>query len=155
MGGCSATKFCPSADLTRGALAQALADGLDLPATGADFFTDDGRSRFEDGINRLAAAGLARGCGNRHYCPTQTVRRGGFAAALAIALQLPSAGRDFFSDDEDSPHEASINRVSAAGITTGCGNGRYLPQPSGQPRERRRLPAQRLRLNRGPGVWLP
>ena len=125
--GCSATRFCPSADLTRGALAQALADGLGLPSTSTDFFTDDGASRFEDGINRLAAAGLARGCGNRHYCPTQSVRRGGLALALATALELPAATRDYFSDDNASPHEDAINRIAAAGIASGCGGGRYCP----------------------------
>jgi len=55
------------------------------------------------------------------------VRRGGLATALATALELPSAGHDYFSDDEDSPHEGSINRIAAAGISTGCGNGRFCP----------------------------
>ena len=127
MGGCSATKFCPRRDLTRGALAQALADGLDLPATGADFFTDDGGSRFEDGINRLAAAGLARAAATATTARPRPCGAGGSPPRWPRALQLPSAGRDYFSDDEDSPHEGSINRASAAGITTGCGNGRYCP----------------------------
>jgi hypothetical protein len=125
--GCTATRFCPSAYLTRGALAQALADGLRLPGTGGDFYTDDDGSRFENGINRLAAAGLARGCGNGRYCPGLTVRRGWLATALATALQLPAAETDYFRDDSDSPHEDNINRIAAARITTGCADGRYCP----------------------------
>ncbi len=126
--GCSATRFCPKASVTRGALAQALADGLRLPATGGDFYADDDGSPFENGINRLAAAGLANGCGSGNYCPNQTVRRGGLATALATALQLPPAGDDYFSDDESSPHENSINRLAEAGISpTGCGGGKFCP----------------------------
>ena len=115
--GCSQTRFCPTASITRGALAQALADGLRLPATGGDFYADDDGSRFEEGINRLAAAGLAIGCGSGNYCPNVSVRRGALATALAKALQLPPAGDDYFSDDEASPHEESINRVAEAGIS--------------------------------------
>jgi hypothetical protein len=125
--GCTDTRFCPSAYLTRGALAQALADGLRLPATSGDFYTDDDRSRFEDGINRLAAAGLARGCSNGRYCPGLAVRRGWMATALATALRLPAATTDYFRDDNDSPHQDSINRIAAAGITSGCADRRYCP----------------------------
>ena len=68
------------------------------------------------------------GCGSGNYCPNQTVRRGGLATALATALQLPPAGDDYFSDDESSPHENSINRVADAGISpTGCGGGKFCP----------------------------
>jgi hypothetical protein len=134
--GCTQTRFCPTASVTRGALAQALADGLRLPATGIDYYADDEGSRFEDGINRLAAAGLAKGCGSGNYCPGQAVRRGAFATALAIALQLAPADGDHFSDDTGSPHEESINRVAEAGIaSTGCGGGKFCPDwlvPRGQ-----------------------
>ena len=125
MGGCTATTFCPKGFLSRGALATALADGLDLPPTSTDYYADDDGSRYEDGINRLAAAGLTRGCGNGDYCPGQAVRRGALATALAWALGLPATSTDYFSDDEGSRHEANINRIAAAGITAGCGDGRY------------------------------
>jgi uncharacterized protein YkwD len=127
MSGCRSTRFCPRGDLTRGALAQALADGLDLAATNRDYFADDEGSRFEDGINRLAAAGLARGCGDGNYCPSRPVRRGALATAIATALRLPRSRVDYFRDDERSPHEANINRIAAAGITGGCGGGRFCP----------------------------
>jgi hypothetical protein len=126
--GCGATRFCPRGDLTRGALAQALADGLRLPATSRDFFADDNASRFEDGINRLAAAGLTRGCGDGDYCPGRSVSRGKLADALATALRLPAAGHDYFTDDEGNPHEDAINRIAAAGISAaGCGGGQFCP----------------------------
>jgi spore germination protein YaaH len=127
MGGCTSSRFCPDAHLTRGALAQALADGLRLPATSRDFYADDESSRFENGINRLAAAGLTSGCGGGNYCPDRLVHRGKLATALARALKLPRATRDYFADDENSPHEGNINRIAAAGIARGCGDGNYCP----------------------------
>ena len=130
MGGCTSTRFCPSGSLTRGQLAKSLADALDLPPTGTDFYSDDENSRFEGAINRLTAAGLTGGCGGGKYCPGQTVRRGGLATALATALRLPGTGSDFFDDDNASPHEANINRIAAAGITSGCGHRRYCPDAS-------------------------
>jgi len=128
MDGCTASTFCPKGYLTRGALAAALANGLQLPPTSTDYYPDDDGSRYEDGINRLAAAGLTRGCGNGDYCPGQAVRRGPLATALAWALGLPTTSKDFFSDDDGNRHEANINRIAAAGITSGCGDGRYCPE---------------------------
>ena len=49
------------------------------------------------------------------------------ASFLDRALQLPGTGRDFFSDDDGSVHEPAINRIAAAGITTGCDTGLYCP----------------------------
>jgi Subtilase family len=127
MGGCQAAKFCPHATITRGALAQALSDGLNLPRTSTDFYSDDEGSRFESGINRLRAAGLTTGCGGDRYCPGALVTRGALATALATALRLPAADRDYFTDDNRSRHEANINRIARAGITTGCSGSRYCP----------------------------
>ena len=127
MTGCSASQFCPKAYLTRGQLASALANGLDLPATANDYYPDDETSPHEADINRLAAAGLTRGCGEGLYCPGQKVRRYQLATALAWALDLPFAERDYFSDDDGSRHETNINRVAAAGISSGCGGGLFCP----------------------------
>lgn len=127
MDGCTQTEFCPKGYLTRGALASALANGLNLPPTSTDYYADDDGNRYEDDINRLAAAGLTRGCGNGDYCPGQAVRRGQLATALAWALNLPTTSTDYFSDDDGNRHEANINRIAAAGISGGCGDGRYCP----------------------------
>jgi hypothetical protein len=37
------------------------------------------------------------------------------------------AGSDVFWDDDGSTFEADIERLAAAGITTGCGDGRFCP----------------------------
>jgi hypothetical protein len=130
MAGCTSTKFCPDSSLTRGQLAKSLDEGLDLPPTSTDYYSDDENSRFEGAINRLTAAGLTSGCGGGKYCPGQGVRRGPLATALARALRLPSTSTDYFDDDDDSPHESSINRLAAAGITRGCDNRHYCPAAS-------------------------
>ena len=127
MDGCSATRFCPDAYLRRAQLAGALTNALDLPATDRDFFSDDDGHRYEDAINRLRAAGLTSGCGDGNYCPDRAVRRGRLAEALDRALRLPATSRDYFSDDDGRPNEGAINRVAAAGIIGGCGDGRFCP----------------------------
>ncbi len=49
------------------------------------------------------------------------------AAFLDRALSLPATATDFFTDDDASPFEASINRLAAAGIAAGCAAGRFCP----------------------------
>jgi hypothetical protein len=52
------------------------------------------------------------------------------AAFLDRALDPDPTGADFFTDDETSIFEASINRLAASGITTGCGSGKFCPLTS-------------------------
>jgi spore germination protein YaaH len=127
MDGCSATRFCPDRYLTRAQLAGALANALDLPATGTDYFADDNGHRYERAINRLRAAGLTSGCGGGNYCPDRSLRRGRLAEALDRALGLPGTGTDFFRDDDGLAYEGAINRVAAAGIDAGCDDNRFCP----------------------------
>jgi hypothetical protein len=42
------------------------------------------------------------------------------AAFISRALDLPSGGVDAFDDDGRSAHEAAINALASAGITSGC-----------------------------------
>jgi hypothetical protein len=127
--GCSADgeRFCPLGNVTRGQMAAFLVRALDLPPTSNDYFTDDETSIFEDDINRLAAAGITSGCSATTFCPNTTITRGQMAAFLARALDLPPTSNDYFTDDETSIFEGEINRVAAAGITSGCGGGKYCP----------------------------
>jgi hypothetical protein len=127
-GGCSATKFCPKANVTREQMASFLARALKLPATTTDFFGDDNSSIHEGDINRLAAAGVTGGCDTGRFCPKSNVTREQMASFLARAFKLPGTTADFFADDETSIHESSINRLAASGITGGCGTGRYCPR---------------------------
>lgn len=84
--GCAADRFCPNRKVTRAEMATFLDRALDLPATGTDFFTDDDGLVHEAAINRIAAAGITRGCSETRFCPGGRVKRGQMAAFLYRAL---------------------------------------------------------------------
>jgi hypothetical protein len=90
-------------------------------------FTDIWGLTFEDDIIWLWQEGITSGCSATLYCPNAPVSRGQMASFLARALGLPASATDYFTDDEGSSHEADINRVAKAGITTGCAAGEYCP----------------------------
>ncbi len=116
-------EFCPDGNVSRGQMAAFLNRALHLPGTATDFFGDDNTSIFEDDINRLAAAGITRGCNpplNDAFCPTGSVTRGEMAAFMVRGFNLPATAVDYFDDDNGSIFEDDINRLAAAGITQGC-----------------------------------
>jgi uncharacterized repeat protein (TIGR02059 family) len=125
--GCAPVRYCPNASVTREQMAIFLDRVLDLAPTATDFFTDDAGRSGEASINRLAAAGITTGCKPTTFCPTASVSRAQMASLLARALALPATTTNYFSDDNGTTHERDINRIAAAGITTGCGPGRYCP----------------------------
>ena len=125
--GCGGTRFCPDASVTRGQMAAFLVRALGLPPGGGDPFTDDNSSMFEDAIESLAKAGITSGCGGTRFCPDGKVTRGQMAAFLVRALNLPPGGGDPFTDDNSSMFEDAIESLARAGITQGCGNGKFCP----------------------------
>lgn len=116
--------YCPASTVTRGQMAAFLNRALNLPATGTDFFTDDNGTTFEDDINRLAAAGITKGCGavgSGMYCPNGQVTRGQMAAFIVRAFgYTDDGGGDLFTDDDGSVFEPEIDRLGTAGVTKGC-----------------------------------
>ena len=106
-------------------LASPTAAGGGLPPGGT--FLDDNGLVHEPAIEAIAAEGITSGCGPQVFCPTGLVTRGQMATFLVRALHLPSTSRDYFTDDEGSTHEASINRLRAAGVTSGCASRRFCP----------------------------
>jgi len=97
------------------------------------WFVDDDGSVHEEDIDRIASAGLTRGCNppdNDRYCPDSTLTRGQGAAFLARVFQFDRPPVDAFVDDEDSLFEPEIDALAAAGLTRGCNppdNDRYCP----------------------------
>jgi len=125
--GCTATKFCPTGSVTRDQMASFLTRAMGLPSAWKDYFRDDESNKHEVSINRVARAGVTRGCDSRLYCPSGKVTRAQMASFLDRALDLPGTSRDYYRDDNTSIHEGAINRLAAAGITVGCAAGRYCP----------------------------
>ena len=81
-------------------------------------------------IDAIFARGVTKGCNpprNDMYCPGQTLTRGQMAAFLNRAFGFPATTTDFFTDDETSIFETDINRMAAAGVTLGCGDGKFCP----------------------------
>jgi len=107
-------------------------EGLDT-FTG-DRFTDDDDSIHEENIERIAAVGITLGNNppdNDEFGPLETVTRGQMAAFLERALGLQIPTDDFFTDDNGSIFEDSINAIAAVGITKGCNppaNDEFCPE---------------------------
>ena len=115
------------AAVTRAELAEAFVRAFRLPVSTADYFTDDADVPQQAAINRVAAAGITTGCDEGRFCPDARVTRAQMATFLDRAVELPEADRDYFTDDAGLGHEGAINRLAAAGITTGCDEDRYCP----------------------------
>ncbi|MGI9529769.1 MAG: immunoglobulin-like domain-containing protein [Acidimicrobiia bacterium] len=86
------TKYCPNRFLTRGEIAAMFVRALGYTDNGGgNKFDDDDGSIFEDDIDKLATAGVTRGCdppANTQFCPNRFITRGQIAAFLARALGL-------------------------------------------------------------------
>jgi hypothetical protein len=83
--GCGGTKYCPSSFVTRGQMAAFLVRALGLTDPGTANFIDDNNSIFEADIEKLATAGITKGCNppaNDRFCPNAKVTRGQMAAFL-------------------------------------------------------------------------
>jgi hypothetical protein len=123
---CASAKECDGL-VTRADIAVAFARAFELPLTTVDFFDDDDGLPAEAEINRVAAAGLTSGCGDREYCPDRLVTRGQLATFLDRTVELPPAERDWFEDTGGIVHENAINRLAQAGLVEGCGPDAYCP----------------------------
>jgi hypothetical protein len=80
------------------------------------------------GIVWLVDRGITQGCTAQLFCPGDSITRGQMATFLQRALDLPDGSVDGFDDvGADHRHAAGIGAVAEAGITVGCGPGRYCP----------------------------
>ena len=106
--------------------------GVDLPQAPLNAFSDDDRDVHAYAIDQLAALGIAAGTGDGLFRPHERVSRAQFASFLdrtyeaVTGATLPD-GADQFTDDDASVHERAINRLVAAGITTGVSADRFDP----------------------------
>jgi hypothetical protein len=85
-------EFCPDDPVTRGQMAAFLVRAYRYSDDGGgNRFNDDDGSVFETAIDRLATAGITKGCNppaNTQYCPDRAVRRDEMATFLARAGDL-------------------------------------------------------------------
>ncbi len=88
--GCNAAerKYCPNMSMRRKNVALMLDRLLNLPDTDRDFFDDDDGLYYEAAANRVAAAGITRGCGKkRMYCGDDVVTRAQVATFVWRSVQ--------------------------------------------------------------------
>lgn len=85
--GCGDGAFCPMRPVTRGEAAAMIATAFDVPAGDTAYFRDLGEVHDQD-VRAVADAGIAAGCADGHYCPSDDVLRGEAALLLARALDL-------------------------------------------------------------------
>jgi peptidoglycan/xylan/chitin deacetylase (PgdA/CDA1 family) len=118
-------RYCPDNSVTRGQMAAFLVRTLGLSdGAGSNAFTDDDDSIFEADIERLAEAGITKGCNppdNSKFCPDRRISREEIAAFLARAFDLDEADTlNAFTDVGDSMFGIEIASLAAAGVTKGC-----------------------------------
>jgi hypothetical protein len=108
--------------------------GYTDPGAG-NLFTDDDGSVFEASIDRLATAGVTKGCNpplNDQFCPNHYVTREQMAAFLVRALGLTDEDPSIhFTDLAGSVFTDAINKLATAGITKGCNppaNDKFCPR---------------------------
>ena len=98
-----------------------------------DGFTDVPPTNVhERAIDCAVYYGIATGRTRLTYAPSGTVSRGQVASFLARTVvesggSLPEPTRNHYSDDDDSVHVESIDRLAEAGLVTGTGPGTYDP----------------------------
>jgi hypothetical protein len=112
-------RFCPREPVRRDQAAAMLARAFAVPNARRDHFDDDG-SDHEGAINRLASAGIIRGCDGDDVCADHTLRRNQMAALLVRAIKVRKTDDVYFRDTTDVSHRGAIDRLAAAGITGGC-----------------------------------
>ena len=93
-------------------------------------FNDIWDSSFVSSIQWIYDQKITAGCSATRYCPVSPVTRGEMASFIARTMQLPAATKDHFWDDDGKTHEGAINRIADAGLTNGCGPGRYCRDAS-------------------------
>ncbi len=148
------TNYCPTGLVTRGEMAAFMVRALGLTDDGGkDWFDDDDDSLFEADINRLAAAGITRGCNEAgtDYCPDDPVSRGEMAAFMVRGFGYQDVGAgDWFDDDDGSRFEGDIDRLKVAGVTVGCNppdNNNFCPEAPVQRDQMASFLARALRSN--------
>jgi hypothetical protein len=95
-------------------------------ASTVDFGDVTRGSTHADAILKVAREGIMEPCGAARFCPRTDVTRGEFATYLVRALDLPrpDTTTSRFSDVPAS-RAADVEALLNAGLTDGCGNGRF------------------------------
>jgi hypothetical protein len=138
--GCGGNNFCPNGLVTRAEMAVFLLRGKHgagfTPPPAGGLFADVPTSHWAAAwIEQLAREGIAAGCAAGRYCPDVAVTRAQMAIFLVRAISppgyTPPAPGGMFVDVPRSYWAAGwIEQLARTGITSGCGGGRFCPEPA-------------------------
>ena len=122
-------RFCPKADVSRGAMAVYLVRTFHLTATSGVRFRDvPGHGSKATAIDKVVTAGIAAGCSKRRFCPDAAVTRGRMAVFVTRALQADrNERRSGSTTSRAHPFATAINRLATAGLAISCGSHRFCP----------------------------
>lgn len=129
--GCLPDLFCPAAPVTRAEMAAFLVRALGQgPLASAGTFSDVPAGQWYTGfVERIAQMGISTGYADGTFRPQTPTSRGEMALFLIRALGLsPRSHAGTFSDvGPGAFFTEAVEAIAAAGITNGCGGGRYCP----------------------------
>ena len=128
--GCGTALYCPTFPVTREQMAVFLVRALgESPSTASGSFPDVPPGPFSGHIERVAELGIAIGYPDGTFRPASPISRGEMAVMLFRAFDLiagPNTGT--FSDVPDGLFfTEAVEAIFDAGITTGCGDGKFCP----------------------------
>lgn len=126
--GCGGRRYCPGQAVSRAEMATFLTRALNLQPLASGPFTDIAGNIHAQNINAIAAVGITLGCNpeGTRFCPNDTVLRDQMASFLLRGFQLAPQPSPYF-DTAGNIHSEAIGGIATAGITLGCGGGRYCP----------------------------
>ncbi len=162
--GVGGDNYDPTGDVTRGQMASflvkmvGLARAEDLSAPPAVAFTDIAGTTHAANIRIAAGLRITSGLTPEVYGPRSAVTRQQMATFVAQAIQaaggiLPTGAADAYADDDSSMHESNIDILTAAGIVTGVGGGKFVPYAPVSRAQMATFLANSIRLLREQGVW--
>ena len=121
--------FCPDEPIDRATMAVwmvRILDGADPAPVASTRFADvDASHPHAAFVERFAEIGVTHGCGDgTNFCPNGEVSRAHMAVFLSRAYNLPEGPDPGFDDvPSDAWYAAEVAKLTASGITTGCGDG--------------------------------
>ena len=135
-------RFCPKADVSRGAMAVYLVRTFHLTATSGVRFRDVPKHGSKaTAIDKVVTAGIAAGCSKRRFCPDAAVTRGRMAVFVTRALKLTATSAVPVRRRLDAPPVRHRDQPSRDGGPRDLvRQPPVLPEPRHQPRRDRRLP---------------
>ena len=93
-----------------------------------DWFDDlDGFEWARDAINRLAEAGIVKGCGARTFLPAGNIIRADFACMLVRTFNLTGEGVKFDDVPANAYYARELGAARSNGIVDGIGGNRFNP----------------------------